>query len=66
MLHMPGVLVAQYALLALREDLEQQGRNIGFVAQILKRSEQRFEVEDDGAGEREATQGLPVDAHVNA
>ena len=28
--------------------------------------EERFEVEDDGSGEGEAAEGLPVDAEVDA
>ena len=66
MLHMPRALVAHQPLLALFQNLGHQRRDIGIVAEFRHRREERFEIEDDGAGEGQAPQGLPVDAEVDA
>lgn len=66
MLHMPRILILHNLLLTLAEDLQQQGGDVGFVAEGGDGGEERFEVEDDRAGEGEAAQGLPVDAQVDA
>ena len=66
MFHMPRTLIPQQPLLPLHQHLLQQFRHIRFLPQILQGREQSFEVEDDGAGEGEAAEGLPVDAEVDA
>ena len=66
MLHMPRALVAHQPLLAFFQDLGHQRRDIRFVAEFRHGREERFEIEDDGAGEGQAPEGLPVDAEVDA
>nr|POE59018.1 hypothetical protein CFP56_24288 [Quercus suber] len=65
-LRMPGVLVLHESLLAFAEVLEHQGRDVGLVAELGDGVEQSLEIEHDGGGQREATQGLPVDAQMAA
>lgn len=60
MLHMPRVLVPHDLGLALPEHLQQQRRHVGLVPELGDWREERFEVEDHGAGEGEAPEGLPV------
>ena len=62
MLDMPRVLIAHDAFFPLAQDRQQQGGDIRFVPELAQRREERFEVEDDRAGEGEPAEGLPVDA----
>ena len=66
MLYMPCVLIIHDAFLTFFQDFQQEGRDIGFGTEVGDRGEERLEVEDYGAGEGEAAQGLPVDAEVDA
>ena len=49
MLHVPCVLVAHHVLLALAEHLGAQRWNVGLVAKLFERGEERLEIEDDAA-----------------
>lgn len=66
MLHMPRILILHDLGLALPEDLEQEGGHVRFVPELGHGREERFEIEDYGAREREAAEGLPVYAQVDA
>ena len=66
MLDMPRVLVPHDLGLALPQHLQQQRGHVGLVPELADRREERFEVEDYGAGEGEAAEGLPVYAQVDA
>lgn len=66
MLHVPRALVLHERLLPVPEDLGEQRRHVRFGPEVVERGEERLEVEDDGAGEGEAAEGLPVDAQVDA
>ena len=66
MLNMPGALVPHQTVLTLLQQLSHERRNIRLVAELRDGSEEGLEVEDDGAGEGQAAQGLPVDAQVDA
>lgn len=66
MFHMPRILILHQRLLALPQHLQTQRRHIRFGSKILERREERFEIEDDGAGEGEAAERLPVHAEVDA
>ncbi len=66
MLDVPRILILHQRLFSLPKHLAAQRRHIGLVAEFFEGREERFEVEDDGAGEGEAAQGLPVNAQVDA
>lgn len=66
MFHMPRIFILHQRPLPLPQHLQTQRRDIRFVSEFLDGREQRFEIEDDGTGEGEAAQGLPVDAQVDA
>lgn len=62
---MPGVLVFHQSLFALSQDFKHQTRNVRLIAKFFYGSEDGFEVEDDGTGQRQATEGLPIDPEVH-
>ena len=64
MLRVPGILILENILLALLQDLRYERRDEGLVGELAHGREERLEVEDDGAGEGQAAQRLPVDAEV--
>ena len=66
MLHVPRALVRHDLPLSLPQHLGDELGHARLGAELLDRREERFEVEDDGAAEGEAAQGLPVHAQVNA
>ena len=66
MLYVPRALVLHQRPLTLLQYLGHQRRHIWFGSKLFYRREERFEVEDDGAAERQAAQGLPVHAQVDA
>ena len=66
MLHMPRILILHQGPLPLLQHLRQQRRYIRFASKLLYRREERFEVEDDGAAQRQAAERLPVDAEMDA
>src|SRR5271163_5255052 len=63
-LHMPCVLVRHNVFLAVLQHLQDDAGHVGLVAELGHLREERLEVEDDGAGEWEAAERLPVDAQV--
>lgn len=64
MFDMPSILILHQRALALFQDRGTQGRDVGLVAELGERGEERFEIEDDGAAEGHASERLPVDAEV--
>lgn len=65
MLDVPRVLVLHHVALTLSQHLGAQGGHVGLVAEFRNGREERFEVEDDGAAEGHAAQGLPVHAEMD-
>ena len=63
---MPRVLVLHQILLTLSEDLEDQGRYIRFVLELLHWCEEAFEIEYYSSREWKASQSLPVDSQIAA
>jgi hypothetical protein len=63
-LDMPRILVLHQVSLPFLQDLGNQRGDFGFVPEFTDRGEEGFEVEDDGSGEREPAEGLPVDPQV--
>ena len=51
MLDMPGVLVAHDICIGFVENLHEQRGDVRLVAKLFYRREQRFEIEDDRAGQ---------------
>lgn len=66
MLHMPRILVLHKTPLSLVQYLQHQARNIRFVPKVLDGREECFEIEHNGAGQREAPKSLPVHAQIAA
>lgn len=66
MFHMPRALILHEGPLPLLQHLRQQRRHIRFASKLLYWREERFEVEDDGAAQRQAAERLPVNAEMDA
>ena len=66
MLHMPRILILHQLPLSPLQNSGNQPRHTRLIPKLLNLCKQRLEVEYDGAGNREATEGLPVDAEVDA
>ena len=64
MLHVPRPLVQHDIVLTPPQHLQRQPRDIRLVRELCHGREQALEVEDYGAREGQAAQGLPVDAQV--
>lgn len=63
---MPRILIFHEGALPFLQHLGQQRRHVRFGSELLHGREERFEVEDDGAAQRQAAEGLPVDAEMDA
>lgn len=63
---MPRILILHEGPFPLLQHLCQQRRHVRLGSELLYGREERFEIEDDGAAEGQATERLPVDAEVDA
>lgn len=61
---MPRPFIVQQILLPLLHIFSNKRRHTRFITELRDRREQGFKVEDDGCGEGEAAEGLPIYAEM--
>ena len=66
MLNMPRILILHHSCLPLIQHLQYQARDVRLIAELRYGCEDCFEIEDYGARQWQAAEGLPVDALVAA